>query len=68
MPDFRDRIAVIRHDSETTTKFYYDRATGAESAYELGRDPLELNDILRELPTPRLEELRQRAKTALLGH
>lgn len=68
VPDFRDRIAVIRHDSEATTKYYYDRATGAESAFELGRDPLERNDILRELPAPRLDELRQRAKTALLGH
>jgi glucan phosphoethanolaminetransferase (alkaline phosphatase superfamily) len=68
VPDFRDRIAVIRHDSEETLKYYYDRSTGAESAFELGRDPLERDDILREVPAWRLDEMRQRAKTALLGH
>lgn len=67
VPDFRQKIAVIRHDEQSTIKYFFDRATGHESTFDLRQDPLERNDITHRLTLSQLEEMRQRAKAALFG-
>jgi len=67
VPDFREKIAVIRHDERSTIKYFFDRTTGQESTFDLREDPLERSDITQRLARSELEEMRQRAKSALLG-
>lgn len=67
VPDFRDTIAIIRHDEQSTMKYVLDRKRGVEEVYDLRADPLEQRNVIRALSSQRLEEFRDRAKTALHG-
>lgn len=67
VPDFRDKIAIVRRDKSRMLKLMYDRSSGKVQIYDLVADPTESIDISSSVDQTLLKDLTERAKAALRG-